>query len=621
MCGIFGRINFSTAVDRDALLHQRDQMVHRGPDSAGVWISDDSRVGFGHRRLAIVDLTPAGHQPMLDPVNGNCLCFNGEIYNFQSIRSTLESLGHQFRGHSDTEVILAAYAQWGVACVDRFDGMFAFALFDAGSGRVLLARDRAGEKPLYLWKRGDGISFSSELKALLADPALPRRASLASLNEYLTYGYVTGTNTMLEGVSRLPAGHLAVVDLDSGTVREQQYWTLPLPDVSQVTASDAELVNELEARLSTAIERQLVADVPVGVLLSGGLDSSLVAAIAARVSGQRVRTFTARFSDQPLSDEGPFARLVADHIGSEHTELETQPASDSLLRELATQFDDPIADSSLIPTYLLSREIRKHATVALGGDGGDELFGGYRHYPAQLRRAAIRDRVPAPAGRAVSRLSRALLPDSLPGIGYLTSLGDSDGAIAASGSRLFRPSARGELLKIADSMTLLQPERLKAGIATDRSGMLAVSTATDFRSYMVDDVLVKVDRASMLTSLEVRAPFLSRDVVEFAFGTLADRLKCVGQDRKLILRLLGARLLPAQLDLRRKQGFDIPLDAWIAKEWRPLLRDLANRRSALLAFNPLNQLLPRVGTRPIFGEQVFAIVMLLLWEERYDIRL
>ena len=621
MCGIFGHINFSTAIDRESLIRQRDQMVHRGPDSAGAWVSDDSRVGFGHRRLAIVDLSPAGHQPMVDETNGNCLCFNGEIYNFQSVRSTLEGLGFQFRSHSDTEVILAAYAQWGVECVDRLDGMFAFALYDKRSRRVLLARDRAGEKPLYLWKRDGGISFASELKALLADPALPRRASRASLNEYLTYGFVTGTNTMLDAVSRLPAGHLAVVDLDHGTITEDAYWRLPVPPRDQPTASEAELASELEARLSAAIERQLVADVPVGVLLSGGLDSSVIAAIASTVSGQRIRTFTARFAAQPASDEGPYARLVSDYIGSEHTELDTQPASESLLRELAAQFDDPIADSSLIPTFLLSREIRKHATVALGGDGGDELFGGYRHYPVQLRQASMRDRLPAGAGRAIAHLSRAALPDAMPGIGRLTSLGDSDGEIVAGGSRLFRPSARRQLLNIEDETVLLEPERRKANTSADRTGMLAVSTATDFRSYMVDDVLVKVDRASMLASLEVRAPFLSRDVVEFAFGRLTDRQKCVADDRKILLRSLGSKLLPPQLDLKRKQGFDIPLDAWIAKDWAQLLRELASRRSALLAVNPLDRLLARVGSRPIVGEQVFAIAMLLLWEERYGISL
>lgn len=619
MCGIVGQISFASPVDRDALTRQRDSMVHRGPDSAGIWIAPDARVGFGHRRLAIVDLTPGGHQPMIHPPTGNCICFNGEIYNFQKVRSTLEDSGVQFQSQSDTEVILAAYATWGVDCLDRLDGMFAFALYDASAQRVVLARDRAGEKPLYIWRGREGLAFSSEVKALLEDPRVDRRASPASISEYLTYGYVSGSATMFRDVSRLPAAHVAVVDLNQATVETHRYWELPRPNSATSGDSSAALAAALETRLTSSVAAQLVADVPVGVLLSGGVDSSVIAAIAARASSTRIRTFTARFPDLPAADEGPYARLVADHIGSEHTELETAPADEALLHALAAQFDDPIADSSLIPTYLLAREIRKHATVALGGDGGDELFGGYRHYPAQIARAKLRDRFPRPVGQLISSIAGTLLPESTPGIGHLSALGSSDGEIVAAGSRLFRPKARREVLGRQADADFGAAERNKARVALDVHGILATSTATDFRSYMVDDVLVKVDRASMLTSLEVRAPFLSRDVIEFAFADVPSTSKVFGSDRKIVLRTLGERLLPPSLDLRRKQGFDIPLDVWIKGAWRPLLQELAGRKSSLLHVNPLRDLLPKVGTRPVIGEQVFAIMMLLLWEAQYRI--
>jgi asparagine synthase (glutamine-hydrolysing) len=624
MCGIAGTIRFRGKVDADLLAVQRDTMVHRGPDSSGIWCSPDGRVGFAHRRLAIIDLTPAGHQPMIDRETGSVLTFNGEIYNYLQLRDRLAGLGHRFHTHSDTEVILAAYREWGVQCVEELDGMFAFALYDEASQRVLLARDRAGEKPLFFRASAEQFVFASEAKALLADPACPRRVRAQSLNEFLAYGYVTGEHTMFADIKRLLPGGRAVVDLSTGAVKLDRYWVLPSLSGDEPVRSPDELVDELHELLKQSVRRQLVADVPVGVLLSGGVDSSLITAVAAGVSDRPVRTFTARFPNNPGFDEGPFARLVAQHLGTEHVELEAQPADADLLMRLVAQFDEPVADSSMIPTFLVSQEIRKHATVALGGDGGDELFGGYFRYPVQLRHDRLRRRVPAFARAAAAGAAAHLLPEGVPGRGFLSALSRDVGASIANAGRIFRDDERAALsasvarLSAAD---LQAPELIRQCAMSDRASLVQRATAVDFSTYMVDDVLVKVDRASMLTSLEVRAPFLDRAVMEFAFSRLPDSLRATEQDRKVILRRLGERLLPKALDLKRKQGFSIPVDDWMRGPWRSLLEDAAGQNDggsivSSVALQSYRAMLDK--GRPV-GGRLFSLLVLKLWQRQYGI--
>jgi len=623
MCGIAGTLRFRGTLDRELLVRQRDTMIHRGPDSSGIWFSDDDRVGLAHRRLAIVDLSPGGHQPMVDPSTGSVITFNGEIYNFRELRARLASSGHTFHTQSDTEVILAAYREWGVNCVRELGGMFAFALFDPQMERVLLARDRAGEKPLFYRCTGDHLSFASEAKALLLDPECPRRVRVQSLNEYLAYGYVTGTNTMFADISRLAPGQQAIVDLKSGRVTHQAYWTLPqtAPDVA--TASPEALTDELHERLRLAVRQQLMADVPIGVLLSGGVDSSLITAIAAEVSTTQIRTFTARFPGHAGHDEGPFARLVAQHLGTEHVELETAPADTDLLLRLVEQFDEPIADSSMIPTFLVSHEIRRHATVALGGDGGDELFGGYVRYPLHLRHERLRRRIPSIVRRTAFGAAAALIPKGMRGRGVLSSLAGDVNTSYASAGRIFRDDERPLLSKHLRSLApsdLRIPERLREQAMLMHGSIVQRATAIDFSSYMVDDVLVKVDRASMLTSLEVRAPFLDRSVIELAFSGLPDHLRATEHDRKVILRRLGARLLPAALDLKRKQGFSIPVDEWMRGAWQPLMREIsADERESIVLSSAVRGYLDLLDKGRPVGAQLFSLTVLRLWEKRYGV--
>ena len=378
MCGIVGIASRSSKIVPDLLISAWI-LRHRGPDDAGLWQSPDGRVGLAQRRLAIIDLSPCGHQPMVDTFGQLCITFNGEIYNYLDLRRELVARGHHFRTASDTEVILEAYRAWGVDCLSHLNGMFAFCLYDSAAQRLFLARDRAGEKPLFYWHTPGHLVFASELKALMADPAFPRRLDLQALDYYLAYGYVPGEMCILQGVRKLAQGQAMTYDLETDTPRVWRYWQLREPP-SPADVSVDDLSAELETLLEDSVRRQLIADVPVGVLLSGGIDSSLVTAMASRVSSTPVKTFTISFPGHGAYDEGPYARLVAEYFGTQHTELVAEPAAVELLPALAWQYDEPMADSSMVPAYLVARLVRQHATVALGGDGGDELFGGYPHY-------------------------------------------------------------------------------------------------------------------------------------------------------------------------------------------------------------------------------------------------
>ena len=620
MCGILGELRLQGDLDLERMTVQREALVHRGPDSAGLWCADDGRVALAHRRLAILDLSPAGHQPMVHPVSGCAITFNGEIFNFHALRERLAARGHAFRSQSDTEVILSAYQAWGPRCVDELHGQFAFAIADPARRQLFLARDRAGEKPLFFRAVPGRFAFASEAKALLADPTCPRRVHVDALNEYFAFGYVTGSRTLWHGIERLLPGHCATVPYDTAIPAISRYWALPEPSTGPLPADPAGQVDALQVLLRDAVRRQLVADVPVGILLSGGVDSSVVAAIAAEAAGTRVRTFTARFEGHPGFDEGPFARLVAEHIGAEHHELPTAAPDAEVLQALVRQFDDPIADSSMIPTYLVSREIRRHATVALGGDGGDELFGGYRRYPALLSQERIRSAVPSPV-RALLPYAFRLLPARVPGRGVAEALAGPHGAGLQHAGRLFRTDERQALAPVIARMTaerLRRPEHLRAWRDGRGSSILQQATALDFGSYLVDDVLVKVDRASMLTSLEVRAPFLDTAVVEFAFR-LPDALRASRRERKILLRQLGARILPASLDLRRKQGFSIPIAAWARTAWAPLIDGALEAPSQLVAPEALRQLQRRLRAGEDVGDRLFSLLFLALWEREYRV--
>lgn len=615
MCGIVGIASCEPVLSHGWLARGSVAICHRGPDDEGEWWEGDRRVGLGHRRLAIVDLTPAGHQPMRS--GDTTIAFNGEIYNYRELREELLAMGFAFASQSDTEVALSAYKAWGRDCIDRLQGMFAFALYDAEQEVLLLARDRAGEKPLFYHFSSGCLRFASELKALLADPGLPRRLSSAGLNSYLSNGYVSGDACLLEGFSKLPPAHAMTFHLRSGETRIWRYWSVPGFDDCEGALEDEHLVDDLDGLLEQAVRRQLVADVPVGVLLSGGVDSSLVTAMAARAT-RLVKTFNIRFPGHGKLDETEHARLIARHFGTEHVELEAEATSAALLPLLARQFDEPIIDSSMIPTFLVSRLVRQHCTVALGGDGGDELFGGYKHYPRLLRLAQNVNWAPPLLRRHLALVAGRCLPTGFKGRNWLQAAGVDFSSAIPHIATYFDAAGRMDLLG-PDWLRLEAASLAQAGQWAN-GDLLQRATRMDFFNYLAEDILVKVDRASMLNSLEIRAPFLDRDVIEFAFRRIPSRLKATSSDRKVLLKRLSQKVLPPKFDRQRKQGFSIPLADWLrAGEFRDMFRSVLLDKACMFDRKAIEKLLLGQDRGLDNGERLFGLVLFELWRHEYQI--
>jgi asparagine synthase (glutamine-hydrolysing) len=618
MCGIIGIASRNPVVGRAWLAIGRDQLAHRGPDDAGEWWSPDGLVGLGHRRLAILDLSSRGHQPMLDAEGTLAIVFNGEIYNHLDLRAELVQRGHRFFSDSDTETILRSFREWGVECLQRLRGMFAFALLDLRLGQLLLARDRAGEKPLYYRLADGAVRFASELKGLYADTSLPRRLDPQSFDNYLWQGFVGGERCILAGFNKLPPAHALLFDLDSGTARTWRYWQLPpLADTAAATTENA-LLEELEQLLQDSVRRQLVADVPVGVLLSGGVDSSLVTAMAARSTG-RVKTFTVRFPGHARYDETHHARLIARHFATQHLELEASSVIPEALTALAQQYDEPLIDSSVLPTSMVSSLVRQHCKVALGGDGGDELFGGYAHYSRLVWMNRALGWAPQPLRNAAAGLA-GCLPVGVKGRNWVQALGTDLHTEVPLVAVYFEAAARRRLLSCRTHLAHATGASLDSRPAGD-GDLVQRCTRLDFQNYLAEDILVKVDRASMLHSLEVRAPMLDVRLIEFAFGKVPSALKADRARRKILLKKLAARVLPPEFDMQRKQGFSIPLASWLrTADWNGFFREvLLDEGQRLFAHRALEKMLDGIPTRPANSERLFGLVMFELWRRAYDI--
>jgi asparagine synthase (glutamine-hydrolysing) len=620
MCGIVGVVS-REPIDPTRIDRLRDSMRHRGPDDAGSWLSSDRRVALGHRRLAIIDLSPGGHQPMSDPTGTVWVTFNGEIYNYLELRRELEAKGHPFRTASDTEVLLAAYREWGTDCVGRFNGMFAFGLYDAAKERLFLARDRAGEKPLFYRQEPGLFAFASELKALMADPDCPRTLDLLAFEHYLTYGYVPGSMCILRGFAKLPQGHALTYDLRTESLSVWPYWTLPQPS-KEPYRSPEELLEELEGLLLDSVRMRMIADVPVGIMLSGGVDSSLVTAMAARASSRPVKTFTISFPGHAAYDEAPYARLVARHFGTEHVDLAAEPAVIDLLPDLARQYDEPLADSSMIPTFLVSRQIRAHATVALGGDGGDELFGGYPHYRWLEKHEQMRRLLPGMARRALGAGAARFLPPGVRGRNYLIGLHDGVAQTIAHVNLYFDEYSRNRMLAPSLSAKRSPVEESRAALCPPGQTPLQQCTSVDFRNYLVDDILVKVDRASMLTSLEVRAPWLDPRIIELAFARVPDDLRAGHGRLKVLPKRLAAKLLPPELDIERKQGFGLPLDRWFKGDWGRFVEGVLGGAEPGLFDRGTIESLIKGQRRGLYNmPRLFALTVFELWRREYRVGL
>ena len=566
MCGIAGAISISP-ISAGIVEQMRDRLSHRGPDASGLWQSDDLRVCLGHRRLAIIDLDARSNQPMVSEDGRFVITFNGEIYNYKSVRERLRGDGVHFRTESDTEVLIEAYRRWGQASLDHLSGMFAFAIWDAEEHRLFCARDRAGEKPFYYAVCNGTFLFASEVKALLEWPGFPRRIDYDAMIDYLTLGFVADPKSIWLDIRKLPPAHTIMVGLtrDGAPAVSQplRYWRLPFGTRDRTVSPE-----ELRDTLLRAANEMAVADVPVGTFLSGGVDSSTVTAALSR-SGHDVRTFTIGFDDAAY-DETSWARMVAKRYDTQHIERDVD-ASDvvAVLDKLAWQYDEPFGDYSCFPTYYLCREARRDVVVALSGDGADELFSGYRKYQRLARVAELNGILPRGVASRVASLSRHAFPSrshwrrTLGQYGADTSHMLADMLCIGFPLQLLRLVARGPL---ADALRHYDPNRLVEQLLVDAPpqevGLVNAMRHLDFSITLPGDMLVKVDRASMAVSLEVRPLFLHRDIMELAASiqpaSLVNR-----RAAKLALKTAVRPWLPDALLDRKKQGFAMPLPKWL----------------------------------------------------------
>ncbi len=571
MCGIAGIVRVEAQAPpalREEALAMARTLRHRGPDGQAAWASPSGACSLGHARLKVIDLE-TGDQPMAGEDGRVQVVFNGEIYNFRTLRAELEARGRRFRTRSDTEVLVHGWSEWGESLPERLDGMFAFAVWDEGAGKLFLARDRAGKKPLF-WARAAGrVAFASEMKALRALPWISDELDEGALPFYLAYGYVPGPRTFLKGIEALPPATAMTVDGRGAVPR--RYWTLDWRRGAEL--GEAEAVERVRSLLGDAVERRLIADVPLGAFLSGGIDSTLVVGLMReRVEGP-LRTFSLGFADDPTYDETRFARAVAKRFGTQHTEFTVEAHAVDLVDELVDAYDEPFGDSSAIPTHIVSRLTREHVTVALTGDGGDEMFCGYPRFLGM----ALADRV----GRGIATLgdslarrlphhpnfrhplrriqrffaAAALPPEErmLRWIGYLPEV-----------ERYLGPELAAGVDRRALTASFREPWERTAG----QSGITR-ALALNFETYLPEDLLVKADRCSMAHGLELRSPFLDAALMEFA-AALPDRHRHRGRTLKWILKRAFPDLLPPEIARRGKWGFGVPLPVWFRTHWRPL---------------------------------------------------
>jgi len=554
-----------------------EQIIYRGPDDEGLYVADGA--GFGMRRLSIIDLA-GGHQPVFNEDRTAWTVFNGEIYNFPDLRPELESRGHRFRTHSDTEVIIHQYEETGADCVKKLRGMFALAIYDKTKRKLILARDRLGKKPLHYALHKGILYFASEIKSILA--IVPELAEVNSqgLLEYLYYGYVPDSSCVFTGIHKLAAGHL--LEFEDGRITIRQYWDLPAYD-THTPKSEEECLEELEHRLFEATKIRLISDVPLGAFLSGGIDSSTVVALMARASSGPVKTFSIGFKKDDFN-EAKWARIVADRFGTEHHEMILEPDVVQTVEHLTSSLEEPFGDSSMLPTYYVSQMARQHVTVALSGDGGDEMFGGYDRYRIHAGRR-IFERIPAWARKFYRDHVFPRVPNTMRGraYSYNASLSWQERYVDQLS---FLPSFERdtpilsedfrEILKRGeDPGNALRCHFVKTSAADPVDQLLYVDTKT----YLAGDILTKVDRMSMLNSLEVRVPILDHLFVEWVVG-LPSEWKLRGNRQKYIFRKLAERVgVPREAIDRQKQGFTLPLTHWMRNELREMLMILLEPRS------------------------------------------
>jgi asparagine synthase (glutamine-hydrolysing) len=620
MCGIAGFTRLGEQGGRCVARQIIEALVHRGPDQRGSFESDG--VTLCAVRLKIIDLE-GGDQPLLSPDSDTVVAFNGEIYNHEEIRGELEERGYHFQSRCDTETLLAAFLEWDTACFSRLRGMFAAALWTDSRQRLVLVRDRMGIKPLYYARSGDDIYFASELKGILAHPAIARGLDMEALGYYLSLNYVPGPRTLIEGIRKVPPGHL--IEWQRGDFRVEAWWRLPTPAPQPISLAEAK--TELDWLLRDSTREHLIADVPIGIWASGGLDSSTILHYAALQAGTKLKTFSVSFPGRSF-DESRYFREVARHYGTEHYEFDLSPHVDlaSAVESLAYYSDEPSADAGALPVWYLSQLTREHATVALSGEGADELFGGYITYLADRVSWPFRI-LPAAARRFVASASRRLVPvsDEKIGLEYKVKRWAEGVCLDADEAHFYWNGtfSREQAKRVCPSTGGDGPHGLIEALAAAECSRLNRYLMADQSYYLPDDILYKTDRMSMAHSLEVRPPFLDHRIVEFA-AALPERFKIRGITQKFILKELMSQKLPRTVTKRPKVGFDIPAHDWFRGPLRSLLLDTvtpaAVKATGIFDWRAIQGLIRDHMERRInAGYHLWGLLTLFLWMKRWGV--
>lgn len=613
MCGISGIClrDPDARVNQDVLRRMTAALRHRGPDGDGYLIRGN--IGFGNRRLSIIDL-PGGDQPIYNEDGTVGVVFNGEIYNYVELMASLIDRGHRFATKSDTEVIVHLYEEYGERCVDHLRGMFAFAIWDSRQRSVFLARDRLGIKPLFYRATDDHLLFASELKSLMQDPQVPRSLNLEAVRFYLTYGYVPGDSCIFHGISKLPPGY--TLTWRDGKVRTSQYWEVSFDPGP--TLSDADYIDRLIPTLREAVALHMRSDVPVGILLSGGVDSSTVVALASSEASARIKTFSVGFAEEDYS-ELAWARQIADRYKTDHLEIIVRDKDVSVLPDIVWHLDEPFADPSALPTYFVCREAAKHVRVCLTGDGADEVFAGYPRY-REARAYRYVDWVPKPVRQAVCTSVGSVMPAEMWGRGLLERIGADAAGRYLETVGVFSVKESAALLSATATSSRLT-RNLEAYFPGEGRDLLTCMQHADQKTYLPDDILVKADRMSMQNSLEIRPPFLDHRIVEFG-NNLPSTLKVRGTTGKYILKRALSAYLPPETLNRRKMGFGIPIKHWFREGLEGPAEDMLlgplSRSTQFLNRRAVSDLLRahQRGMRDL-SRRIWSLVVLEQWCRSY----
>lgn len=621
MCGIVGKLHLQTnqLAKKDDLLKMANALKHRGPDDEGFYV--DGAIGLGHRRLSVIDLSPSGHQPMNDATGRYHIIFNGEIYNFQELRAELKLEGVQLQSQSDTEVIIYLYKKLGPDCLKKLRGMFAFAIWDSQDKSLFIARDRVGKKPLKYYHDSNVFIFASELKAILTQPEVIKEPDWQAIDEYLTYQYVPSPKTGFKNIYKLePASYLIIKD---GKITKQKYWSLDF--TKKLALSEQEWEKAVLDKLNEAIKLRLISDVPLGAHLSGGIDSSLIVVLMASQSKTPVKTFSIGFKEDRFN-ELPFARLVADRYNTEHHEFVVEPNAIEVLEDLVYHYEEPYADSSALPTWYLAKLTRQHVTVALNGDGGDENFAGYSRYNAlklwrQLKFIPFKGALKA-INQALYRATK--IPIFRKGYRFLEAYDKSEVDFYLKIVDYFGQDEKA-LIYGPELASKVKGSRWHSFLAdkfaeSGNLNWLDQLLYTDINSYLPDDLLVKVDIASMAHALEIRSPFLDQELLELT-ARMPSGLKMRGHNKKHLLKKIAYKYLPRECIDRPKQGFGVPLEFWFRNELLQPLRDhLLDTKFVNLGFKRegLEQLInDHASGRKNNAMQLWALLTLSIWFKQF----